>query len=312
MMTYEFLPLCAQLRGKKMAITDLKPQARNLLKTLLNKPFSETSFTKKLTPSVQSIITWCQQFEFEAGSAVGHNNYCFTRSTINKISETLLAHNFAPLNTEFANKTRTQVTKITNDEKSSGIKPKDNLVLVALTNDVVTHSIGQCFYQKTQIIGQINIELIVDNIDLAAFGQLIVIENRDSFNDWSCYQPQLIDAKNSLVIYRGDKGDATAAKKLRQRWQLEQSDKQTIYFGDFDLQGLSIAISGHYDLLMLPELRWLSENLINDHYPDKQLSALRGIKKRCPGKWQHLLLLMIKQQAGLRQQWMFETKLVYI
>jgi hypothetical protein len=233
---------------------------------------------------------------------------------MNKIAETLLIHGFAPLDADFINKTRQQVTHLTDDEKLADIKPKDNLALVALTEMKAIHAVEKLYYKQVDEKNgqQINIELSDGDIDLTRFQQLIVIENRDSFNEWFRYQPYVvdIDIENALVIYRGDGGDATAAKNLRLRWQQEKTSRAIIYFGDFDLSGFDIALRDDFDFLLLPTMAWLAKGLKPAHYPDEQLAVLRKVNHACPHGWKNLLSLMVNQQAGLRQQWMFGADLL--
>lgn len=289
---------------------ELKPQARNLLKNLLNKPLREDHFIKKRTKIVNDIILWCQQFEFEAGVSLPNEHYQFTRKNIDKIALTLVEHSFAPLETDFTNKTHVQAAKISANEKLGKRKPKDSLLLVALIQKNSIALLEQQFYQgstdqTSNLTKQFNIEVEVQKIVLTGYQQLIVIENRDSFNDWSLYQHK-IPLINTLVVYRGDGGDAKAYVKLSKRWKKEKPNAAMIYFGDFDLKGISIAISAHYDHLMLPSFDDLQTALKPEHYPCEQIKYLTSVSKTCPENWLKVVNLLINKQSGLRQQWMFD------
>ena len=80
-----------------------------------------------------------------------------------------------------------------------------------------------------------------------------------------------------------------------------------IYFGDFDLAGLRIAVSGKCTHLLLPPIHWLESRLVTQHYPEEQEKFLSGLEKECPIGWQPLLQLMRDKRAGLRQQKMSDT-----
>jgi hypothetical protein len=145
-------------------------------------------------------------------------------------------------------------------------------------------------------------------LKLDDFDSLVIVENRDSFNDWFEYQPYT-NLSKPLVIYRGDKHHSTACKILLKIWLNTQNNKPTIYFGDFDLAGLRIAISGGYSHLLLPEYKWLEEKLIKLHNPDVQQKYFARLEQDCPESWKHLLSLMSNTRAGLRQQKMYLTSL---
>lgn len=294
---------------------DLNIQARNYLKQLLNKPMSEDRFRRKKSTTVQIIIDWCQQFEFEAGQTFGDAQYVFTRKHIHKIADTLLEYNFPDIYYDFSDKNRAEVAKVSSNEKLAKIKPKDNIVLVALTDQSSIQPIINTYYSADNLIAneQLNIELTVNSLNLSHFSQLIVIENRDSFNDWSRYLPFCpmdIQQKNPLVVYRGDnENDSVGCKMLRRRWQQEKINAPLIYFGDFDPKGLEIPISDKYNTLLLPHLDYLTAHLVEEHFPDGQQCFIPRLKSDCFEPWYALLTLLITKKAGLRQQLMFDTPL---
>jgi hypothetical protein len=134
------------------------------------------------------------------------------------------------------------------------------------------------------------------------------VENRDSFNDWFEYKPYT-NTPSPLVIYRGDKHHSTACKTLLKSWLSTQNNKPAIYFGDYDLAALRIAVSGGYSHLLLPEFNGLTERVIKQHYPVNQQKYFARLEQDCPQGWQPLLTFMDKHGAGLRQQKMYQTRL---
>lgn len=165
----------------------------------------------------------------------------------------------------------------------------------------------QNYYSCTQA----NIELDINKLKLDNYDNLVVVENRDSFNDWYKFKPYVC-LINTLVVYRGDKYHSTACKALLKIWLEKYKHKPAIYFGDYDLAGLRLAISGGYSHLLLPEYDWLEDKIITQHYPVEQEKYLSKLELDCPAGWKKLLNLMKQKRAGLRQQKMYNTKLTCI
>ena len=139
-----------------------------------------------------------------------------------------------------------------------------------------------------------------------------MVENRDCFNQWYRYQVTSIISR-SLVIYRGhDKHHSKGCMTLKSRWFDEKGEIGQVYFGDFDIDGLAIAIDSKiaYQHLLLPHLDYLPASLRSLHFADSNAHRQRELVNRCPQKWESLLNLLLTQQAGLRQQWMFGSELI--
>jgi hypothetical protein len=284
---------------------DLSPRAKKLLRDKYSKLWHEDYVVLGKGPAAQEIKNWCNEHGIDIGIGLQNNRLGkVSRAGVDSLEETLKAQ-FASIFTDFSQDTHQTAATKSNDEKIGKIKPTHHLLLVALTESNFIQAIGNKFYPS----GQFNIELDINQLDLRVFDSLVVVENRDSFNDWHRYQvPQ--ELTHALVVYRGDKHHSVACKRLLKLWRHLYPQKHRTFFGDYDLAGLRIALSGQYNALLLPEIKVLQKRLIAAHYPYNQEKYLRGLQASCPVGWKVILDLMLNAKAGLRQQWMYEYPLI--
>jgi hypothetical protein len=268
---------------------------------------NDNALTTKVE-TVRHIIKWCEHEDIKPGKwLVASKKYRFTRDGISKIRDAYLISMQEDIFDDFSEDNHQTASDKSADEKQGKIKPTHHLILAALTKNLTF----KCFQQELYPCPQVNIELNINRVDFAIYDALIMIENRDSFNDWHLFQKQMtVDLGNVLVIYRGDSFYAVAAANLLKHWRDRLPDNPVVYFGDFDLSGLRIATSSQCTALLLPKYDWLKQHLISLHYPDNQLRFLDGMQRDCPIDWQPLLTLMSRNKAGLRQQKMVQTPLV--
>jgi hypothetical protein len=284
---------------------DLSLRAKQLLATQHRKLLLDDAAVANASGILDEILTWCDDLEFQPGKWLKPNKmYRFDREYVAQINQTLLDEGYASIFDDFSQDTHRSAAQRNPNEKQGQLKPTHHLILAAVTEAKILDVVGQFFYLSEQI----NIELDVTQLKLDDFDSLVIVENRDSFNDWFEYQPYT-NLSKPLVIYRGDKHHSTACKILLEIWINTQNNKPTIYFGDFDLAGLRIAISGGYSHLLLPEYKWLAEKLIKQHNPDVQQKYFARLEQDCPESWKHLLSLMSDSRTGLRQQKMYQTSL---
>lgn len=269
--------------------------------------FNDETATPKAA-TVMQIVQWCDVQEISCGKWLAKNKtFRFTRAGIDEIREAYWSKYQEDLFTDFSDDNHQSASNKSAFEKQAANKPTDHLILAALT----AGSAFDCFQHAFHPAPQVNLELDIDTTDFSNYNALIMIENRDSFNDWYKFQPNLEDGVgNILAIYRGDSEYSVAATKLRKKWIEDCPASPVIYFGDFDLAGLRIAISGKYSHLLLPATDYLAKHSIPLHYPFEQEKFLIGIEKDCPPDWRNLLKLMTDHKAGLRQQRMYDTHLV--
>ena len=285
---------------------DLSLKAKRLLAAQHNTLMHDENSVAQASNTLIDILSWCEDLEFEPGKWVKpKKTYRFDREYIDLINQILLDEKYASIFDNFDQDTHRSAAQRNPNEKQGQLKPTHHLVLAAVASANILDVIGQDFYLSQQI----NIELDVSQLILENFDCLVIVENRDSFNDWFEYK-SYTSLSNPLVIYRGDKHHSTACKTLLKKWLNSQGNKASIYFGDYDLSGLRIAISGGYSHLLLPEYKGLEERVIKQHYPDAQQKYYAKLEQYCPKGWQQLLMLMSHIRAGLRQQKMYQTLLI--
>jgi hypothetical protein len=268
---------------------------------------NDKAFTTKIE-TVKHILEWCLNEDIKPGKwIIEGKKYRFTREGIDKIRDAYLIYMQEDIFDDFNGDNHQSASEKSVDEKLGKIKPTHHLILAAFTENLTFEGFQQEFYPSPQV----NIELDINNSDFFAYDTLIMIENRDSFNDWHLFRQQILnDLGNVLAIYRGDSHYSTAATALLKRWRDSRSDSKVVYFGDFDLAGFRLAISGQCTDLLLPEQTWLEQHLVTQHYPEKQKKFLDNIQQDCPVGWRLLFKLMSDHKAGMRQQKMYQTPLV--
>ena len=284
---------------------DLSLKAKHLLAAQYDKLLLDESTVANISSSLIEVLNWCDDLEFKPGKWVKpKKTYRFDREYIGQINQILLDEKYAGIFDDFSQDTHQSAAQRNPNEKQGQLKPTHHLVLAAITLAQTLEAINQSFYPSQQV----NVELDVNQVKLDTFECLIVIENRDSFNDWFKYESHS-SLSNALVIYRGDKHHSTACKAMLKSWLRTKSNKPVIYFGDYDLAGLRIALSGGYSHLLLPDYSWLAKNIIKQHYPSNQQKYYARLEQDCPEGWKLLLSLMSDCRAGLRQQKMYQTHL---
>ncbi|MEM5497251.1 hypothetical protein WNY77_07615 [Paraglaciecola mesophila] len=293
----------------------LMPKAKVLLKEQYFALLHDEQTSTRKTAAVTHIMAWCEQEYIQPGQWLNNKkHFRFTRHGIEAIRASYLLSIGEDIFADFSDDTHQSAALKSTDEKQGRIKPTQSLVLCALSNQAPLLSSDlqtlNAFNQQFYPCEQVNVELNLAMLNLAEFDNLLIIENRDSFNDWHRFQGQVTqDLNKLLVIYRGDSELSTSTKALLEQWQDERPRCPRIYFGDFDLAGLRIAVSGQYSHLLLPNVDWLTSHLVKQHYSDAHLKFLANLTLQCPHQWQHLLSVMQEQRAGLRQQMMYQTAL---
>jgi hypothetical protein len=261
---------------------------------------------------LKKTIAWCDEQHIILGNRCGSDFY-IQKSGVESIENWLKQNNQGSLAQLAKCQTgnRQQVAVYSSNEKIAKISPSEFMVLSACT-DVRLCKDSQLIYGLTEIPPQINIEIDIRYLDLSLFNYLIVIENLDSFNDWHQY---ILNKKlsNALIVYRGDKkGHSKACQALKKRWLDEKGYYGQIFFGDFDVAGLAIAIDSKvaYQQVLLPELSYIKKHLDTLQYKDNYAYSRRNLFNECPEKWQFLLKILLENKASLRQQNMFNTPLI--
>jgi hypothetical protein len=288
----------------KAALIELEKAQRDLL-------LGNDAKVKENSGWLKKTLAWCDENGINLGRRAGGHFYIESSaiSAIENRLQLLGEASLAQLVKQLSDD-RVNASQASANEKLASQLPTQHLVLSACT-DLSLRLSQQSLFGLTDTPVQINLELDVLTIDLSRFDYLIVIENRDCFNAWHRYQiPSLL--LRSLVIYRGhEKQHSKGCMTLKSRWFDEKGSHGQVYFGDFDIDGLAIAIDSKvaYQHLLLPTLDKLTSALKSLHFADDNAYRQRDLINRCPVEWQPLLDLLLTQQAGLRQQWMFDDEL---
>ncbi|WP_299073224.1 hypothetical protein [uncultured Paraglaciecola sp.] len=289
-------------------LAHLSPKAKQLLTEQHDQLMLDALTTTTKVATVQQIIRWCDHEHIQPGKwIVLDKKYRFTRDGISKIQQTYLMIMQEDIFDDFSQDNHQTAAAKSADEKLGIIKPTHHIILTALTKNACFAGFQQAFYPNQQV----NLELDIRELDFAVYDSLVMIENRDSFNDWHMFASQIkAELGNVLAIYRGDSQYSVAATKVLQMWRETRPQGKAIYFGDFDLAGLRIATSSQCTHLLLPQWRYLESRLVSQHYTEQQQRFLEGLKQDCPSAWRPLLQLMHNNRAGLRQQKMYQAPLV--
>jgi hypothetical protein len=288
----------------KAALIELEKAQRDILLGNDAKVKANSGWLKKT-------LAWCGENGINLGRRAGGHFYIEVNglTAIEKRLHQLGEGSLAELITQLDGD-RINASSVSSNEKLAKELPMQHLVLSA-SIDLGFRLAQQVLFNLTDMPDQINLELDVRTLDLSLFDYLVVIENRDCFNAWHRYQiPSSLSC--ALVVYRGhEKSNCTGYTALKSRWFDEKGSHGQVYFGDFDIDGLAIAIDSKvaYQHLLLPTLDKLTSALKSLHFDDDNAYRQRDLVNRCPVQWQSLLDLLLTQQAGLRQQWMFDDEL---
>ncbi|SDW10018.1 hypothetical protein SAMN05421783_101403 [Thiocapsa roseopersicina] len=186
---------------------------------------------------------------------------------------------------------RREVASDAIDEKIARERPDDRYVLVK----------GRLPEPLPQLASDLSVRVPVSGLNPDAIGQVVVIENLDSFDDWHAFRSpaELADA---LVLYRGHGGLARGTRNLLS--VLPEHVSVTV-FPDWDPSGLLIALSlPRADSLLVPVL---SEALVAKGSPEhfaRQHREARHLGNADLGGWQAVWDAMKAARISLKQQHM--------
>lgn len=250
---------------------------------------------------VADFIHWCDEQHIELGPRLRHQSLRFDRALIQQVNEALRSQRLATIEQWQSGLTSAaQAEQGVNEDKTNREGPRAQRVLVNTPASTPAWLSAQPRSMHDVDWRDINSE---------ACDVLIQVENLDSFYDFSPQIPALNDYAHPLIIYRGDSHYGGGFKQLASAWN--DTQKPHLYAGDFDVKGLSIALSSGASHLLLPPLAWLTEQATTFHDPAKQLehrSRLQRHLDQLPASHplQPYLTLLLDQQRGLRQQWLGE------
>jgi len=264
----------------------------------------------KKAPWLKDALCWCHEHEIDLGQQ-GSRQFWISRAGIVAVEQWLTLHDQGSLKHQAQTRIGERHEVSSSNEKIAQIKPMDQRVLCA-SCDLAQRLNQQHFFNLVTTPAQVNVELAYSQIELSQYSHLVVIENRDSFNDWHRYLPYTQGLSQALIVYRGhEKQHSKGCKSLKLRWQYENGHNGLVYFGDADIAGLGIAMAGDvpYQHLLLPSLDCLIANLDPLQANPDYDYARRNLGNQLIKRWLPLYEVL-NQKAGLRQQNMFNLGLV--
>lgn len=186
---------------------------------------------------------------------------------------------------------RAQVAAVAIDEKIARQRPDDAFVLVK----------GRLPSPLPVLNSELSLRVPLASLDLESIGQIVLVENLDSFDDWYAY-PAPAELADSLVLYRGHGGLARGARRLLAA--LPETTRVTV-FPDWDPAGLLIAASlSRADALLVPEsIEPLLAQGSREHFSRQHLAA-RHLDSAGLGGWQGVWEAMKAHRVSIKQQHM--------
>jgi hypothetical protein len=275
-----------------MSYPPLNAQALRYLQQLqlrLNARGSERVNTS--VKAAQQVLAWCIEHELVPGNSLNLPHFTFNLALLKDIAAAQRKLQQACYQHDLSHSSRLSNAGSSQQElKSIGLQPRQNRLLLWLNTATDT-----AFGVAANII-----DIDWQQLPLAQFDALLVVENLDCFYQLESFNFTLPYPK-PLIIYRGDSQYSKGCKALSTAWN--NTEKPSIYFGDADLAGLSIALSLQCHSMLLPGISEFSQHASPDMLPDEQLKYQQRL--------QHIELstaffpyqqLLCQQLKGLRQQ----------
>ncbi|WP_163557389.1 hypothetical protein [Halomonas sp. NO4] len=285
----------------------LSPRARNLLRDVAQSLRREPRIEKRRTPVVGEVVAWCAAHDIELGACLTHARLRFDRDLLAQVDDTLAALGEPGISIELRGLTSAEQARHgTREEKSVRESPREHRVLASLPAGA----------PRTGIAARARDVLDIDwrDISLETFDVLVQVENLDSFYAFEPGIPALSHWPCPLVAYRGDKHYGGGSAKLAEAWAA--TGKPQVYAGDFDAEGVRIALGSQATHLLLPPLEWLQAHATAGHLPAGQMNA-QAVLRRCFAArpaghpLPAYLSILVEEQRGLKQQW-FDHDLILV
>ncbi|MDR5886624.1 DUF7281 domain-containing protein [Vreelandella janggokensis] len=278
---------------------NLTPQVRKKLSEVEGLLRRQSRVEKTRNQWVEQFCRWCDAHNIELGLRLSGKTLCFDRELIKQVDDVLDSQRLAPVGRLLSGMSSAeQAKKGLDEDKGNRERPRAQRVLVN-----IPASTPAWLSNKHRSIHDVDWR----DIDLEECDVLVQVENLDSFYEFSSDISALSSYTNPLVVYRGDSHYGGGFKQLANAWNAIQ--KPHLYAGDFDVKGLSIALSSGASHLLLPPLAWLTKQATTFHDPAEQLEhrpRLLRHRDQLPATHplQPYLTLLLDQQRGLRQQWL--------
>ncbi|MCO4321715.1 DUF7281 domain-containing protein [Aliidiomarina quisquiliarum] len=266
---------------------DLTRSERKLLQGLKVKLQSQSRVVRKLKATDLRVLSWCQQQDLIAHAISQKVEYGYTSELLHAIETRLSQLGLAPLEADLKQSSLDQAKQGAAEHKPQRVSPREQRVL--------------------RVAGQLIIDENHNQLELAQFSDLIVVENLDCFYELSLFKLPL--TAHSLVIYRGDSHYGSGRAELLKRWK-EGAHGPLKYFGDLDPQGLQIAISEGFSHLAVPTFNWFSSHATEQAYAAKQHDT--AIKLQHTGELAPYIGFIQRYQRAVLQQWLQNVPLQWV
>ncbi|WP_336273388.1 DUF7281 domain-containing protein [Vreelandella indica] len=277
---------------------NLPSRARNGLNGVARELLRQPAVEKPRRQWVDDVVAWCHQHDIDLATRINSKALRFDAALLAQINDVLESARIAPLGRSLSGlSSSAQAKEGVEEDKATRESPRARRVLVSFPPQPTT--------------GLANEPRAVRDVDvlglkLSAFSALIQVENLDSFYEFSPDLPALNSYANPLVVYRGDSHYGGGFALLANAWH--KTRRPHIYAGDFDVKGVSLALDSNATHLLLPTIKWLTQNATPLHVPAEQFPYQRRLRKHLAAlpsahPLRDYLMLLLEKQRGLRQQW---------
>ena len=274
----------------------LSPRQLDYLRGLQQQLKLQTSVNCEVKARDVAILKWCEEECLVSFVPPKGDRFDYTQELLKAVAERLVQLGYAPLDETLARTSLEQAQQGRHEFKSNRAGPRADLVLLAQRTDS----------DRTWQI----LDVAQSALDLAAYEQLVFVENLDCFYELDSFALPL--AANALVIYRGDEFYTQGAKKLRERWLV--TGKTMDYFGDLDAAGISIALQIGCQRIAGPSFKRFCEKVHSSALSAEQFQTLQQLKRNqeLAPQLRDYLEYMESSQAGLLQQWLQQEPLEWL
>lgn len=268
---------------------DLSPAERKVLQGILAELRFSSRVVRKVKATDRRILMWCEAQDLLPLGGADGSEFGFTEELIKVIERCLQQLGLAALDADLKVSTLVQAQQGGAEHKSVRSKPRDHRVL----RYVLAADLG---------VGQV-VDVDYRELELAAFADLVVVENLDCFYELSQFQLSLMraSAASSLVVYRGDSHYGKGRAALMERWRTVAT-KPLRYFGDLDPKGFHIAQREGFTHLAVPAFEWFVAHATAQAYPTKQHDLAEQLY--AGGAIAPFVDYLRRHQSGVLQQWL--------
>jgi len=204
--------------------------------------------------------------------------------------------------TDSLNKNRVGAAKLTANEKLAKHGPSHNYIQIACRSEVSVAG------QSIEIPAYSQLRLRYQDLALAPQQSIVVVENLEAMNHWHHFVlPSSLH--NAIAVYRGHDALARGVKS----WlaELHANGQFIVYFPDYDLSGLGIALSETCNAILIPSDIEAALQIKADK-PSAfaaQYADFSSLEARISAGWAQLLTTMKADASTITQEAMAAHKL---